>query len=654
MKPRSISYWLGNRVGWRNRPFAALSFSILLALGAPHGHARAAGDSPRSPSELKNLSIEELLNMEIISVSRHPKKFAEAAAAIQIITHEEIRRSGATSIPEALRLASNLQVAQIDSNRWAISARGFNETLANKLLVMIDGRTIYTPLHAGVYWDVQDTLLDHVERIEVISGPGGTLWGANAVNGVINIITKSARDTQGGMITGGAGTQLRDFGASYGGALGDDAHFRAYAKYFDRDSTAFTNGTEAMNAWRMRQTGFRADWGGEGDSHQFTLQGDVYSGSADQRVSGDIALKGGNLLGRWSHNHTNGSSSSLQVYYDQTSRHIPDVFSEDLGILDVDFQYHFRLREHHQIAWGLGYRLNQDDVTNRTTLAFLPAHVNQQLFSAFLQDEITLPNDDWRLVLGSKLEHNDYTGFELQPSGRLSWNIDDKSMAWASVSRAIRAPSRVDRDLFAPANPPFILIGGADFVSEKVLAYEVGYRVQPQPRLSMSLNTFYNVYDDLRSLKADVNGVFQITNDVKGQTYGVELTADYQLADWWKIGAGFTYLHRDIEVGPGVRNVNNAVVLGNDPRHQFLVQSMMDLPNHVSLDWVLRYVASLPAASVPSYYGLDMRLAWKPSDRWELSITGQNLLDSRHPEFGTAANRQEIERGVFGKFTWHF
>ena len=494
----------------RARTWAGGFCASLLALAAVNCRAGETGSAPstnaaRVPAEsgvaqLKELSLEELMDIEVTSVSKRPERLSETASAIQVITQEDIRRSGATRLPEALRLASNLEVAQIDSRRWAISARGFNSPFSNKLLVLIDGRTVYTPLFAGVFWDVQDTLLEDIDRIEVISGPGATLWGANAVNGVINIITKDAKDTQGTLLAGGGGTELRGFGGvRYGGAVAPNFRYRIYGKYFDRDGTVLPDGRDASDDWHQGQGGFRMDWDAS-ESDVFTVQGDGYDGRISQAGADAIDVSGANVIGRWSHTFYEGSELTLQLYYDRTHRDIPGEVSEDLDTYDVDFQHRFPLGERHDIVWGLGYRLIEDDVGNSPAVAFLPPQVSRQWFSGFVQDEIALVKDRVHLTLGTKIEHNDYTGFEFQPSGRLAWRLSEQQILWSAISRAVRTPSRIDRELFLRVDDPDLRIdGGPDFESEELLAYELGYRVQPFSRLGLSLAAYYNDYDDLRS-----------------------------------------------------------------------------------------------------------------------------------------------------------
>jgi len=620
----------------------------------------AETNSVQSADQLKKLSVEQLMDIEVTSVSKRPEKLSETASAIQVITQEDIHRSGASSLPEALRLASNLEVAQVNSSQWAISARGFNNTSANKLLVLIDGRAVYTPLYAGVFWDVQDTLLEDIDRIEVISGPGATLWGANAVNGVINITTKNARDTQGLLLLGGGGTELRGFGGvRYGYTLGTNLYFRVYGKFFDRDSSVLLNGREATNDWYMGQGGFRLDWEASA-VNLLTLQGDLYDGRIAQPAKGDTALGGGNVLGRWSHTFSDNSDLKLQWYYDRTHRNVPGTFAEDLDTYDVDLQHRFPLGERNDIVWGLGYRLLEDDVGNTPTLAFLPPRLSRQLFTGFVQDEIALVKERLHLTLGTKIEHNDYTGFEYQPGGRLAWKLTPRQTVWAAISRAVRTPSRIDSQLYAPGNPPFFLIqGGTNFVSEELLAYELGYRIQPHPRLSLSLAAFYDDYDNVRSVeKINPPAPYPIilANRQKGESYGAELAADYRVTDWWRLRAGYTELQIRLRPKSGSTDLTRGGSESHDPNRWFSLRSSLDLPAHLAFDTSFRFVTHIANQAVPEYGELDLRLAWQPLATLEFSIVGQNLLHDHHPEFGTVAmpTRQEAERGVYGKVLWRF
>lgn len=622
------------------------------------------------------------MNQEVTSVSKEPEPFGRAPAAIQIITNDQIRRSGASSLPEALRLADNLEVAQDNAHDWNISARGFNANLSNKLLVLIDGRTVYSPLFSGVFWDVQNVMLEDLDRIEVISGPGGTLWGANAVNGVINVISKSAQDTQGWYAEAGAGTELEDFTAvRYGGKLAPDVYFRVYGTYFDRNNEVFTNGATATDDWSEGRGGFRLDTAGTSDD-KFTLQGDYYNGaSGTVPTPGTNVESGENVIGRWSHTFSPDSDMSLQLYYDRTNLSKPTSpsiflgttfepggnFSDSLDTYDANFQHRFAVGDRNKITWGAGYRFTHDQNNNAPTLAFYPAPLEQNLWSCFVQDEIKLL-DDLFLTLGTKLEHNDYTGFEFQPSGRLQWNITPKQMIWGAISRAVRTPSRIDHDSAQPTGlpsplPGSILSGTTAFTSETLIAYELGYRAQLADRISGSISTYYNDYDDIRSTTATApfNLPIYLHNNLEAETYGVEVSADYQMLDWWRLHAGYDFLKEHVHVKPGQVDFTHGLNETADPQNQFSFRSSMDLPQNIELDAGLRWVDRLTInngpnpGGVPDYFELEARLAWHPTKDLEISIVGQNLLHDQHAEYGFPSPTQvQIERSVYGKISWHF
>jgi iron complex outermembrane receptor protein len=625
----------------------------LTVLGLLTCVASAQTDEPvRPPTELKKLSLEELFEMEVTSVSKKPEKLSEAAAAVHVVTDEDIRRSGAPSISEALRDIPGVEVARVDSRQYAITARGFNSTTANKLLVLMDGRSLYTPLYSGVFWDAQDTLMEDISQIEVIRGPGATVWGANAVNGVINIITKSAEQTQGLLVTGGGGNEERGFtGVRYGGQLGPNAYFRVYGKYFDRDDSVLPNGQSAGDRFQMGQGGFRLDWKRQTDE-SLTLQSDVYDGSAAQATPGDTDLKGGNFLGRWTKRFSEKSDLQIQAYYDRTDRNIPGTFGEKLDTFDLDIRHRFLLARGHDVVWGIGYRYSNDRVDNSPALAFLPPHLARRLVTAFVQDEVTLVENRLHLTLGSKFEHNDYTGFEYEPSVRLAWTPSREQTVWGAVSRAVRAPSRIDRDFYVPGQPPFFLAGSPDFQSEIVYASEAGYKIQPTATLTASAATFYNVYKDLRSL--ETGQPFTFANGLEGESYGVELEASYQPVSRWRLNTGYTFFHLDVRRRPGSTDTTSEGQEGDSPRHAAFLESRLDLPRNLELDARVRYVDALPDQGVPSYVAFDARLGWRPSKNLEISVVGSNLTDPRHPEFGTPAARREIQRGVYGKVSCRF
>jgi len=634
----------------------SLVFTLGLLCVAQPGFAQQPDSSP-SAEALKKLSIEQLMNLQVTSVSKRPERLSQTASAIQVITQEDIRRSGASSLAEALRLATNLQVAQVDSRQWAISARGFDGTTANKLLVLIDGRTVYTPLFSGVFWDVQEVPLADIDRIEVISGPGATLWGANAVNGVINVITKDAKDTPGLLLTGGGGTEQHGFGTvRYGAALGSSVRARIYGRGLDRDATALPSGQDAADDWHLWQGGFRMDWDAA-TANRITLQGDLYDGRIGQPSAGDIAVSGGNAMAKWSHTISERSSLAAQLYYDRTHRDIPGIFGEDLDIYDVDLQHQARLGARHDVVWGLGYRLINDRVLNSSLLAFLPSQVARQWFTGFVQDEIALVPNRLHVALGTKIEHNDYTGFEIQPGGRVNWRLSPSRTLWAAVSRALRTPSRIDRELFARVSPTSFLAGGPGFHSEEELAYELGYRHQ-QGSLALSVATFYSRYHGLRSveqLNPPAADTLVIGNGQDGESYGAELTADYRVTDRWRLRAGYTELRVHVWPKAGSTDRSGGASESHAPDRQFFLNSSVDLPADLRFDAGLRAIDDISNQQVPAYAEVNANLSWQPMARLDLSLVGQNLLHRRHVEFGAPGlTRREIERGVYGAVAWRF
>lgn len=637
----------------------------------------AAAPQLLAMSDFSKMSLEDLGNIEITSVSRQPERILDAPAAITVITSEDIRRSGATSIPEALRLADNLSVAQKNAHDWAISARGFNTELGNKLLVMIDGRTIYSPLYSGVLWDRQDYLLADIDRIEVISGPGSTLWGANAVNGVINIITKKSSETQGTYVEALMGDELRSGAAvRYGGKSGDNTTYRVYGKFTEKDSQATNNSNDANDAWHIGQVGFRIDTQAN-NRDSFTFQGDIYGSREDVTSGGTGDESGGNILGRWTRRFSADSDINLQMYYDRTNLEAPQpasvffgvplapagTFRDKLDTFDIDFQHRFSLNDRNNIVWGLGYRYTHDNVDPSPSLTFVPNNLDRRLYSGFLQDEIKL-NEKLALTVGSKLEHNDYTGWEVEPSARLQWKPSQNQLVWGAVSRAVRMPSRIDSDVrfTTPLLAPLLqnlLSGSSSFKSETVVAYELGYRTQIN-KVSTSITAFYNEYDDIRSigrLPTFPLPSFIIENNLAGQTYGIEFSGSYQALDWWRLNLGYRYLEENIHVKSGEFDLNNGGLETADPRHQVSLRSSMNLAQNVELDAQLRWVDKLKSAavSVPSYTELNLRLGWRPVKNIEVSLVGQNLLHDQHAEYGVAGpNQIDIERGVFGKVRWEF
>jgi len=655
--------------------------------------AREKTDEEDLPEDFTELSIEDLMDIEVTTFSRKAQKLSQTAAAVFVITQTDIRRSGATNVPELLRMVPGLQVARIDANKWAISSRGFNGRFANKLLVLMDGRSVYTPLFSGVFWDAQDTLLEDIDRIEVIRGPGASVWGANAVNGVINIITKQAQDTQGGFITAGAGTEEKGFGGvRYGGELSEKAYFRIFAKYFNRDESVYVDGSDAADNWDTARGGFRADWK-VSESNELTLQGDIYGGEAGQTITAaslappysntlkdDTKINGGNLLAKWAHIFSKTSNMALKIYYDQSAN---ESVIADLQVktLDMDFQHQFVLGDRHEIIWGAGYRHIRDDLRNTFNATFEPENDNFNLFSIFIQDDYSFVPNQWRLTIGSKFEHNEHTGYEIQPTARLLWTPDTHNSFWTSVSRAVRSPSRSERGVRlnsiviptgAPGNPgtlPLVVanFGNDEFDSEELLSFELGYRVQATDKLSFDIATFYNIYDNLRNLETgapyaeplpipDRTTLPVITNNkMSGENYGIEFAADWRPLDWWRFQASYNYLEMRLKLEDDSTDTVSLGAEEESPHHQVSLRSSTDLPKDLELDLWLRFVDSLPVQDLDSHITLDARLGWSPSENFEIAVIGQNLFDNHHPEFKPEfvdIAPTEVERSVYLKLSW--
>jgi iron complex outermembrane receptor protein len=656
----------------------------------------AMAQDQKTVPDVTAMSMEDLMNMQVTSVSKRTQKVADAAAAIFVITQEDIRRSGATSIPEALRLVPGLEVARIDENKWAIGSRGFNGRFDNKLLVLIDGRSVYTPLFSGVYWNIQDVMLEDLDRIEVIRGPGATLWGANAVDGVINIITKPAASTQSAIVTAGGGTEERAAGgARYGSKIGDSINYRIYGKYFDWGPSNYITGGTAHDAWDAVRGGFRADWTPAG-SNSLTLQGDMYRSNYNETLTiptlsapysstfpNNGVYSGGNILARWNHT-TEGGSMSLQAYYDNTTTVDHSLFEDHQNIFDIDFQDGFHAGNRQQFLWGLGYRSILDHNDSSFTVSLQPNQVNLNQFSTFVQDEISLVDNRLRLTVGTKLEHNTFTGFEVEPNARLLWTLTPNQSVWTAVSRAVRTPALTEEGLrlnsqvippgTLPSNPtPFpavvAVFGSPQFNSEDLLAYEFGYRMQATSNVSLDIATFYNSYSNLRSAEpgtpypegspapTDIVVPFVAGNKMSGGTYGLELFADWKVVPKWRLAGSYSYLQMDIHKNSDSQDPTADIPNGSSPRHQWYLRSSIDLPKHFDQDTTLRFVDHLSGLNLPSYYSLDAHLGWKPVTNLELSIGGQNLLNNQHLEFlpdfvNTAPT--VVKRSIFGSITVKF
>ena len=661
-----------HRLPFMDRPSVRIVAQCLgVGIAALLSAARAA-DSASLPS-LEGASIDELLNVRVTTVSRGESTIGKSPAAAFVVTQEMIRRSGATSVPEVLRLVPGLQVARIDSHRWAIAVRGFNQEFSNKLLVMIDGRAVYSPLFSGVRWDQQDPMLEDIERIEVVRGPAAALWGANAVNGVINIISKSARDTQGTVVSGGWGNEETGFGAiRFGGMIGEEIFYRAYAKAQSLGDTKFPNGSTSEDSWNRFQTGFRIDAQPNGDD-RLTLQGDVGFGEPRELfnpfgttaiIPDTIRHLTANLLGRWTRTLGPDSDFTLQAYYDFSKR---EVFNqtERLGTFDLDFQHHLRLGVRHALTWGGGYRLTMDDIVFAAPLGFDERNRNIHLGRLFLRDDITLVDERLTLTLGSHIEYYSFSGFDYQPTGRLTWTPTARQTAWAAVSRALRTPSRADNDLRVTTTiPPTSILPNKDLNPERVHSYELGYRAQLHERFSVDVALFYSDYDRLRSREILAPGITMRDEKIHGETYGGEVALSWQPTNWWHLRAAYSYLQIQLHnAGGGTDPTTTRLDEGRNPEHQAWLHSSWDITRSANLDATVRYVDQLrsvaPFPDIPSYVELDLRLAWRPHPNLELSVVGLNLLDSSHPEFlpgafGFLGQPREIPRSIYGMVTWRF
>jgi iron complex outermembrane receptor protein len=669
--------------------FTRTTLFALAMMTMPLGPTLAISAS-ETDNKFLEMDLSQLLQVTVTSVSKKPQKLADTAAAVYVITQEDIHRSGVTSIPEALALAPGIQVARISASKWSISSRGFAGYTSNKLLVLIDGRSVYSPAYSGVFWDVQNTMLEDIDRIEVIRGPGGSIWGANAVNGVVNIITRRAQDTQGTLLRAGTGTEERLMGAArHGGKIGDDTYARFYVTGNDRDSNALVNGSDANDGWATGQIGFRAD-GTVGNSNQWTLQGDLFNNHGDQIIDPywtatppflstnqtTFTNSGGNLLGNWQHRIDNDQRLSMQVYYDYNSRD-DHFFDIAYHILDSELRYETLIGKRHEITTGVGYRRITSD-NEPTSQSNIPNQTNT-LFSLFLQDTYALVDNRLILTLGTKWEHNDFTGQEWQPSAKLLWKPVERHSLWTSVSRAVRTPSVNDQEgqvMLAFLPPPFgpgtiQFTGNPAFHSESAIAYEAGWRWQPSAALSFDLATFYNDYDSIYTVTprpGDTGLDMLFINNGQGDSYGLEAAVDWKARNWLRFTLTYSYLKTQFEwEDPSLAmDTFRNLIEGLTPRHQIGLRSSIDVSEQWQLNGWLRYVDPIEcrrsldllqkAISLDSYFLFDLNLVWKPTKDLEFMLAGQNLFNSSQLEYISEIMTPptEIERGFYGKVTWRF
>ena len=699
--------------------------SLLLAavipiLALPVG-LKADSSAQISDDELLDLSLEELISLDVpdvTSVSKRKQRLMDSPAAVYVITDEDIRRSGVTSIPEALRMVPGVQVARLNSNTWSISTRGFNYIFANKLLVLIDGRTVYSPLFSGVNWDVQDTMLEDIARIEVIRGPGAALWGANAVNGVINIITKHAADTQGGLLSTGFGSEEKAFGSyRYGSEFGDDGYYRAFVKSFSRDGLVNADGSDANDDWQINRAGLRADWRTRNGS-EVSLQGEIYEGTTSPtlKVLNDDTKeqelltnqsrdqKGGHLIGNYKRYLNDGSHISVKGYYDRYENYDYRV-TEKRDVADLEFQHQMLPWGNHDIIWGLGYRFTHYNLTDMNQISTGDPDRTDQLYSAFIQDHISL-TPQLALTLSSRFEHNDFTGFEVQPNASLTWKISDQQTLWFKAASAVKTPSisetsvtsrgiafiREDERLLPISIHELLAItGNENLESENLFALEVGYREQFNNRLLFDITAFFNQYRDLLAYvnyscldgtaptefpflqgfgcyytQQPTIPVYELSstfaNGLTANTYGVELTTDWQATPWWKLQFNYSFLSVDAFSESTGNPVTDGYLRGNEvlletlsADHTANIRSQMNLPNQWYLDFWVRYMDNLGDAHVGSYTALDVRVAKKFSENLEISLTGQNLFDKQRLEFSeifSGLGESEVQQAWYLQLRW--
>jgi len=608
--------------------------------------------------DLKRLSIEELAELDVTSVSRRIERLSQAAAAISVVRQEDIRRSGVASLAEAMRLADALDVARSDGRTWNITARGFNIVTANKLLVRMDGRTLYSPLFAGTFWDVQDMILADIDRIEVIRGPGGTIWGANAVNGVINIITRDASQTRGNVALLATGTENQLIAsARHGERFAAGGSFRVYGKFRRFGANVFADGIPADDELQTGQLGIRVD-SNVARPTRWSLQGNIYTGTEGFVDRDDTNVRGAFVLGEVTRRLPRAGNFQLRSYYDHTYRRVPLQFEEGRHTYELDVQHNVRLGGRHAIVLGGKYRVTTARDSGGIGFSFEPERRTNHVGGVFLQDEITL-RPDLALTLGAKLERNDYTGLEVQPTVRARWNRGERQTVWSAVSRAVRLPTRFDTDLrlMNPATGEVVLSGREDFLAESVVAYELGYRTMPRPWLALDLAGFVNRYDNLRSQEAPVSpgAPVLLGNTLEAVTSGLEAAAHVQVSEPWRVRGSFASLRKRFTRDPDSRDVSGGVSEGNDPGFLFSLRSYLDLPHGLTLDGFFRHVPARPDPAVPAYSSLDLRLGWMIRSGWEVSLIGQNLLDARHAEFGAPTpTRTEFQRGIYVRSAWYF
>lgn len=648
----------------------------------------SATQSAATPMDLGQLSLEELMELEIFSASKKDEPAFAAPAAVYVLTNDDIRRSGATSIPDALREVPGVEVARIDGSKWGVAVRGFNDIFSDKLLVMVDGRTVYSPLFSGVFWETQEIALEDVERIEVVRGPGGALWGANAVNGIINIITHSAKDAQGPLVSLGAGNENRArLSARYGLALGEDLYGALRVHYALRDELS-RGKTGAADGWSMARIGWRVD-GKLSANDEIFFDADAYSGRIDQPftflfadeppyirdLDSTTPIEGGHALLRWTRAQSADSEFTLQTYYDY-SRRDEKLITGNLHIYDIDFQHRHRFDARQEIVWGAGYRLHRDDFSKSITTSFSPSMRSYGIASAFVQDQVTLVPNQVQLVLGTKLEHNDFTGYAFQPNMRLLWTPNQRQTLWAAASRAVRAPARVDHDLIVPLaiipaqEGPDIIVqsfGDKRFRPEEARSLELGYRTRWRDSAIFDAAAFYTLYDDLRTSEPELPypapqdpqgrliAPVVFANRMSATTRGVEVALDLRPVATWRLRAAYSYMKLDIDLQANSSYEAGLLWEGITPAHRFSLRSSCDLPLDFALDIGARFVGDIPGAFTKSYVGLNTRLSKQLTNGLEAALFAHDLLYANRAEFRAPhgpTRPGDVQRGFQFSLRW--
>jgi iron complex outermembrane recepter protein len=662
--------------------FAGLSLALCLDMGTI-----CRAQTP-SPVDLTGATLEDLMNIQVTSVSMKEQSLSKTASSIYVITQDDIRHSGATMVPDLLRMVPGVEVARINENTWAIGIRGFNDRYSGQVLVLIDGRSVYSPAFSGVYWDQQTMPLENIERIEVIRGAGGTIWGANAMNGVINIITKSSKDTHGGLASVTAGSQDQAQGLlQYGGTAGSEGSYRVYGHYTTNGDSPSIFDQPGVDDGHQSQMGFRSDWNLSGHD-KLTVQGDVLASSEAQTMTtlyssrlpntftfnDRVMVANGNILARWSHTFANGSEATVQLYFDRVRRFDQGLNVQNTG--DFDFHYHFHAGSRNDIVTGLGYRATDQNFRDGYAITLGDGHRADNLYSAFIQDEIRL-TESASLTIGSKFEHNAYTGFEYEPSIQFVWSPDIGQTVWASASRAIQQPAWVFADVqwdetavpVPGAGTAVVHVSGnPQLPAATVLDYEAGYRTKLSTRISLDTTISYADYNNVQTIESQTP-FFTLTpapphlvlpaifGDLgNSRIYGVEASAHLDLAKWWRISPGFSYLQTRFTLDPGSNDSTFPGTSGDSPKRQAQLRSNIKLPHNVEWDTSVYYVGSLANGPVPAYTRLDTRIGWHIGRFVDAGITGQNLLTPRHIETldGLQVTPMETARAVVAKIVWHF